>query len=117
MSEAKITGVEAIPLAIVGTHDFRISEGRTRRHVSVLLKITTDNPAWTGIAEVVSAPPGKPEEFQEEIIFAIQRYVQPALVGLSALDTTAGCLRVAAISQRPGLDQSCSQCGAARSCS
>ena len=97
MSEVKITGVEAIPLAIVGTHDFRISEGRTRRHVSVLLKITTDNPAWTGIAEVVSAPPGKPEEFQEEIIFAIQRYVQPALIGLSALDTTAGCLRVAAI--------------------
>ncbi|VTU39540.1 L-Ala-D/L-Glu epimerase [Variovorax sp. PBL-H6] len=97
MSELKITAVEAIPLAFVGTHDFRISEGRTRRHVSVLLRVATDDPAVTGVAEVVSAPPGKPEEFQEEIVFAIRRYVEPALVGLPATDTTAACLRVAAV--------------------
>jgi L-alanine-DL-glutamate epimerase-like enolase superfamily enzyme len=36
MAGPTITAVEAIPLAVTGTKDFRISEGRTRRHVSVL---------------------------------------------------------------------------------
>jgi muconate cycloisomerase len=96
MSGPTITAIAAIPLAVHGTKDFRISEGKTRRHVSVLLRITTDDPAVSGVAEVVSAPPGKPEEYLEEIVGAIRRYIAPALIGQPALDRIAGCARVEA---------------------
>lgn len=97
MAELTITGVEAIPLAVTGTKDFRISEGKTRRHISVLLRMTTDDPSVTGVSEVVSAPPGKPEEFLEEIVGAIRRYVAPALLGFPAMNRLAACARVDAV--------------------
>jgi TctA family transporter len=60
------------------------------------LKITsTEAPAIFGISEVVSAPPANPEEFQETIVAAIARFVAPALLGLAALGTSAGCAHVA----------------------
>jgi muconate cycloisomerase len=102
MAELTITAVEAIPLEIAGTKDFRISEGKTRRHVSVLLRVATDDPSVSGVAEVVSAPPGKPEEFLEEIVGAIRRYVTPALLGMPAMNRRAACARVdAALKGRP----------------
>ena len=69
-------------MRIEGAREFRISEGATRVHVSVVLRLLTDVDGLEGNAEVVSAPPGKPEEFLEEIVGAIERYVAPALVGM-----------------------------------
>ena len=77
-----IRAVEAVPVRVEGEREFRISEGATRVHVSVVLRLLTDVDGLEGNAEVVSAPPGKPEEFLEEIVGAIERYVAPALVGL-----------------------------------
>lgn len=97
MTEAPIiTAVEAVPVVVHGAKDFRISEGGTREHVSVLLRIRTSRDDLEGIAEAVSAPPGKPEEFSEEIQGAIRRYVAPALLGLSVHDCTTAMLRVEA---------------------
>jgi muconate cycloisomerase len=90
----RIAAVEAIPLAVTGQRDFRISEGGTRTHVSVILRIRTEEDGLEGIAEIVSAPPGKPEEFLEEIVGAVQRYVAPALVGIAATERTLATRRV-----------------------
>jgi L-alanine-DL-glutamate epimerase-like enolase superfamily enzyme len=91
---ATITAVEAVPIIIRGTRDFKISEGGTREHVSVLLRLRTSREGLEGVAEIVSAPPGKPEEFLEEIEGAIGRYVAPALTGLACEDLTTGMRRV-----------------------
>jgi len=91
---AKIIAVEAVPVSIRGARDFKISEGGTREHVSVLLRIRTDVDGLEGVAEVVSAPPGKPEEFSEEIQGAIRRYVAPALTGLGVGERTRATMRV-----------------------
>jgi muconate cycloisomerase len=90
----RIVAVEAIPLAVTGKHDFRISEGQTRTHVSVVLRIRTEVDGLEGIGEIVSAPPGKPEEFLEEIVGAVHRYVSPALKGISATERTVAMRRV-----------------------
>lgn len=94
IASATITAVEAIPVLVRGCRDFRISEGSTREHVSVVLRIRTDQDGLEGNAEVVSAPPGKPEEFQEEIEGAVRRYVAPALIGLSIEDLTIATRRI-----------------------
>lgn len=93
---ATITAVDTMRVTIRGARDFRISEGGTREHVSVLLRIRTDEDGLEGMAEVVSAPPGKPEEFAEEIEGAIRRFVAPALIGLAATEATRAMLRVEA---------------------
>ncbi len=80
----KIVAVEAVPVAATGARPFRISEGQTATHYSVILRLLTDQPGIEGNAEVVSAPPGKPEEFLEEILGAVTRYVAPALTGQDA---------------------------------
>lgn len=69
-------------MRVEGAREFRISEGATRVHTSVVLRLVTDVDGLEGHAEVVSAPPGKPEEFLEEIVGAIERFVAPALIGL-----------------------------------
>lgn len=81
---ARIVAVEAIPVAVSGLRPFRISEGQAVTHISVVLRLLTDVPGLEGNAEIVSAPPGKPEEFAEEITGAVRRYVAPALIGQSA---------------------------------
>ncbi|HEY8368394.1 MAG TPA: enolase C-terminal domain-like protein [Thermodesulfobacteriota bacterium] len=93
----RIAGVEAIPLVVPGPRDFRISEGGTRTHVSVVLRVRTDVDGLEGIAEAVSAPPGKPEEFLEEIVGAVRRYVAPAITGLAATERIAAMRRVEAV--------------------
>ncbi|HEX7125119.1 MAG TPA: enolase C-terminal domain-like protein [Thermodesulfobacteriota bacterium] len=93
----RIAGVEAIPLVVAGPRDFRISEGGTRTHVSVVLRVLTDVDGLEGIAEAVSAPPGKPEEFLEEIVGAVRRYVAPAVTGLPATERIAAMRRVEAV--------------------
>lgn len=90
----RIVAVEAIPLAVTGKRDFRISEGQTRTHVSVVLRIRTDVDGLEGIGEIVSAPPGKPEEFLEEIVGAVHRYVSPALKGIAATERAVAMRRV-----------------------
>lgn len=97
MTVPRITGVEAVPLTVTGERDFRISEGGTRTHVSVILRVTTDVEGLEGIGEAVSAPPGKPEEFLEEIVGAVRRYVAPPLTGLHATDRTVAMHRVDAV--------------------
>lgn len=79
-----ISAVEAIPIAVSGSRDFAISEGRTRRHVSVILRLVTEEPGLEGFGEVVCAPPGKPEELPGEICWAIREVIAPAIVGLPA---------------------------------
>lgn len=83
MPVARIRAVEAHPVVVSGLRDFRISEGQTRTHVSVIVRLLTDEPGLEGVGEIVSAPPGKPEEFLEEIVGALRRYVAPALIGLA----------------------------------
>lgn len=83
MPVTRITAVEAVPLVVSGLRDFRISEGQTRTHVSVVVRLRTDRDGLEGVGEIVSAPPGKPEEFLEEIVGAVGRYVAPALTGLA----------------------------------
>lgn len=79
-----ITAVEAHPVVVSGQRDFRISEGQTRVHTSVVLRILTDREGLEGIGEIVSAPPGKPEELADEIVGAVRHYVAPTLVGMAA---------------------------------
>jgi len=79
-----ITAVEAHPVVVSGKRDFRISEGRTRVHTSVVLRILTDREGLEGIGEIVSAPPGKPEELADEIVGAVRQYIAPTLVGMPA---------------------------------
>lgn len=99
--EQRIVAVEAVPLVVDGLRDFRISEGRTRRHVSVLVRVRSDD-GTEGYGEIVSAPPGKPEEFLEEIVGAVERYVAPALVGLRVQDRVLARTRAAdAVKGRP----------------
>ncbi len=93
-SAVKITSVEAIPVTVHGDRDFRISEGGTRTHTSVILRLLTDTDGLEGNAEIVSAPPGKPEEFPEEILGAVRNYVAPALAGFRAADRMSACAAV-----------------------
>lgn len=90
-----IRAVEALPVRVEGEREFRISEGATRVHTSVVLRLRTDVDGLEGNAEAVSAPPGKPEEFLEEIVGAIERYVAPALIGVPARERGRGVLAVA----------------------
>ena len=85
VDRGRIVAVEAIPIAVSGIRPFRISEGQATTHYSVVLRLLTAEPGLEGNAEVVSAPPGKPEEFVEEITGAISRYVAPALIGRDAM--------------------------------
>lgn len=93
-TDITITSVEAIPVTVSGSQDFRISEGRTRVHSSIILRLGTEHEALTGHAEIVCAPPGKPEEFSEEIVAAIRRFVAPALTGMRVADRVAACRAV-----------------------
>jgi L-alanine-DL-glutamate epimerase-like enolase superfamily enzyme len=87
MEYPKIIGVEAIPIEIRGERAFAISEGQTRTHKSVIIRIITDEPNIDGIAEIVCAPPGKPEEIQHEICGALKAIADSALAGISAENT------------------------------
>ena len=87
MEYPKIIGVEATPIEIRGERAFAISEGQTRTHKSVVVRIITDEPNIDGVAEIVCAPPGKPEEIQHEICGALKALVDSALVGISAENT------------------------------
>ena len=100
--EAVITAVEAVTVVLRGERDFRISQGSTRVHTSVVLRLLTDVDGLEGNAEIVSAPPGKPEEFREEIEGAVRRYVAPALIGHRVSQRTAATRAVAdALKERP----------------
>ncbi len=92
----KIISVEPIPVSVSGARDFAISEGRTRIHTSVILRLRTEDDNLEGIAEIVCAPPGKPEELPDEIVGAVRTIVAPALVGIAATDRTLGRARVEA---------------------
>jgi len=87
MEYPKIIGVEAIPIEIRGDRAFAISEGQTRTHKSVIIRIMTDEPNIDGVAEIVCAPPGKPEEIQHEICGALKAIADSALAGISAENT------------------------------
>ena len=87
MEYPKIIGVEAIPIEIRGEKTFAISEGQTRTHKSVIVRIITDDPNIDGVAEIVCAPPGKPEEIQHEICGALKTIAENVLVGISAENT------------------------------
>jgi muconate cycloisomerase len=93
MNNAKIVAVDAIPVNVSGPRPFRISEGQTAVHTSIILRLISDRGA-EGNAEIVCAPPGKPEEFPEEILGAVQRYVVPALTGAPADNRRAALQRV-----------------------
>ena len=84
-----IRGVEAIPIEITGEKEFAISEGQTRTHKSVIVRIVTEDPNIVGLAEIVCAPPGKPEEIQHEICGVLKTIVESALIGNSAADTVS----------------------------
>ena len=79
-----IVGIDPIPVRVTGKKDFRISEGKTRAHTSVIVRIRTEDDDLEGIGEIVCAPPGKPEELPEEIMGAIQNIVAPVLIGQPA---------------------------------
>ena len=97
-----IRAVEAVPVSVEGLRDFRISEGRTRRHTSVILRLLTEDETVQGIAEAVCAPPGKPEELPDEIVTALRTIVAPALIGLAVTERNTACARVdAALKERP----------------
>lgn len=87
MEYPKIIGVEATPIEIRGERAFAISEGQTRTHKSVVVRVITDEPTIDGVAEIVCAPPGKPEEIQHEICGALKAIADSALVGISAENT------------------------------
>jgi L-alanine-DL-glutamate epimerase-like enolase superfamily enzyme len=93
-ADASIAAVEAVPVRIEGRRHFRISEGAAKVHTSIVLRLRTDRDDLEGHAEIVSAPPGKPEEFVEEILGAVQRYVTPALVGVAVGERTVAMQRV-----------------------
>jgi muconate cycloisomerase len=92
--DSTIVTVEALPVVVHGDRDFRISEGGTRTHTSVILRLLTETDGLEGNAEIVSAPPGKPEEFLDEILGAVRNYVAPALKGFNARDRTAASAAV-----------------------
>jgi len=101
-NDAKIVAVEAIPVAVKGSRDFAISEGRTRVHTSVILRLMSEPDGLEGIAEIVCAPPGKPEELPGEIMDAVRNVLAPVLIGARASQRTAVCARVeAALKGRP----------------
>ena len=52
MEYPEIIGVEAIPIEIEGEKAFAISEGQTRTHKSVVVRIITDEPNIDGVAAV-----------------------------------------------------------------
>jgi L-alanine-DL-glutamate epimerase-like enolase superfamily enzyme len=81
-SDPTIAAVEVIPLVVPGVRDFRISEGSTRTHVSVIVRLRASVDGLEGIGEIVSAPPGKPEEILEEIVAAVTKHAAPALIGV-----------------------------------
>jgi len=85
----KICRVEAIPVEINGNREFTISEGRTRTHKSVIVRIITEDPNVDGVAEIVCAPPGKPEEIQHEIYGTLKAIIENSLTGISAEDTVS----------------------------
>ena len=91
----KIVAVEAGSLAVTGLRDFRISEEATRTDHSVLLRLRATEPGLE-VAETVSAPPGKPQEFAEEIVGAVQRFAAPALLGVAIEELSLANARVAA---------------------
>lgn len=93
MDNAKIVTVDAIPVNVTGPRPFRISEGQTAVHTSIVLRLISDR-GVEGNAEIVCAPPGKPEEFPEEILGAVHRYVKPALTGAPASDRRNAMQRV-----------------------
>ena len=93
----KIISVEAIPIAVTGNRPFRISEGQTTRHVSVIVRISTEEDGLSGVGEIVSAPPGKPEEILGEIVYAVENYVRPAIVGLPATSRKQAILKIAQV--------------------
>lgn len=93
----EITAVDAMPVAVTGLRAFRISEGATKTHHSVLLRLRSSEPGLDGWAEIVSAPPGKPEEFTEEIVGAVRRFVAPALIGVPIEERARANARVAAV--------------------
>lgn len=98
----KIVAVEAIPVVVTGSRDFAISEGRTRIHTSVILRLLTEQDGLEGNAEIVCAPPGKPEELPDEILGAVRHVVAPALIGATASDRMYACARVeGALKGRP----------------
>jgi muconate cycloisomerase len=97
-----IRAVEAIPVRVTGSRDFRISEGQTRIHTSTILRVLTEDEGIEGIAEVVCAPPGKPEELPQEILAAVRDFVTPALVGVAVTDRNRACARLeASLKERP----------------
>ena len=79
-----IIGIDSVPVRVSGKKDFKISEGATRSHTSVIVRIRTEDDDLEGVGEIVCAPPGKPEELPEEILGSIQKIVAPALIGQSA---------------------------------
>lgn len=82
-----ILGVEAIPIEIRGKREFAISEGQTSTHKSIIIRIITEDPNVDGVAEIVCAPPGKPEEIQHEIYGALKAIIHSSLIGISSEDT------------------------------
>ena len=89
----KICGIEAIPIEIKGESEFAISEGQTRSHKSVIIRIVTEDPNIDGVAEIVCAPPGKPEEIHHEIYGALKTIIESSLIGITA-ENTAHAQRV-----------------------
>ena len=87
MTYPKIRGLDAIPIEIIGDKSFAISEGKTKTHKSVFLRIYTDDPKVDGVSEIVCAPPGKPEEIQHEIYATLKVVLEKELIGISAVDT------------------------------
>lgn len=85
-----IIDIDLVPVSVSGKKDFRISEGKTRAHTSIIVRIRTEDEDLEGIGEIVCAPPGKPEELPEEIVGAVQKIVAPVLVGQSS-NNRAGC--------------------------
>jgi L-alanine-DL-glutamate epimerase-like enolase superfamily enzyme len=85
----RICGIDAIPIEIKGKREFAISEGQTRTHKSVIVRIVTEDPNIDGVAEIVCAPPGKPEEIQHEIYGALIALINSSLIGISAVDTAS----------------------------
>jgi L-alanine-DL-glutamate epimerase-like enolase superfamily enzyme len=95
-SDPTIAAVEVIPLVVPGVRDFRISEGSTRTHVSVIVRLRASVDGLEGIGEIVSAPPGKPEEILEEIVAAVTKHAAPALIGVRVADRAEAMSRVEA---------------------
>lgn len=98
----RITGIDPVPVNVSGSKDFKISEGKTRVHTSVIVRILTEDSDLEGIGEVVCAPPGKPEELPEEILGAIRNIIAPVLIGQPSNNRALCAARVeAALKGRP----------------